>query len=429
MKALLRLGIVLLIVSCSQPVEQGPEYTRRADTTRSVVTVKKKEPVKINEGYTLTARYIAGLPIGDDDSLKRALSSNASWKSYSESFSKSWNKYDSTRLQVIRNWAQVELDTMAAASDTLFYPFSGPDILNAHVWFPQAKHVVMIGLEPVGTLPDFTKKEMIDSLGDYFGSVRESMFAILKFSFFRTKAMKTDLRAKELNGTIHLLLLFLARTGNDIVDIQPVNIAYNGKPVYYDSFEKARKDTMVTKGVELKFVGKDSIVKSLQYFSVNLSDGGLKYNTGLVAYVKNMKAFNTYLKSASYLMYEKYFSIIRDLILQHSRYVLQDDSGIPFRYFSSGWDNTLYGRYKGPIGLFRYAYQADLAAAYQDSTKVKWLPFGTGYKYKLGESNLMLAKRNYSQELYKQPVAVPVPALPTKMVKPSKMSKAKIADE
>ncbi len=373
----------------------------------------------------MVSRYIAGMPVDANDSLFNALAANAAWKTWSESFSKSWSKYDSTRLELIRNWTKVELEKMYEASDTLFYPFSGPDILNGHTWFPNTKHTVMIGLEPVGTLPSFDKKEMQDSLDQYFSSVRESMFAILKFSFFRTKAMKTDLRAKELNGTIHLLLLFLARMDNAIVDIKPVNISLEGKPVYYEDFASARKDSLQSRGVEIRFVGKDSVVKSLQYFSVNLSDGGLKFNKGMVNYVKNMRRFNTYLKSASYLMYEKYFSIIRDLILNHSVYLLQDDSGIPFKYFSSGWENTLYGKYKGPIGLFGYAYQSDLVEAYRDSTKVRWLPFGTGYKYKMGESNLMLSKRDFSKELYKAPVVIELPPPTKKSKMPTKVSKTK----
>jgi hypothetical protein len=69
----------------------------------------------------------------------------------------------------------------------LFYPFSGPDILHAQTFFPEADKYVMIGLEPVGSLPEF-KKEETDSLDAYYNKVNTSLNAILKFSFLEQKA-------------------------------------------------------------------------------------------------------------------------------------------------------------------------------------------------------------------------------------------------
>ena len=39
----------------------------------------------------------------------------------------------------------------------IFYPFSGPDYLTAHAFFPNADKYVMLGLEPVGKLPELKK--------------------------------------------------------------------------------------------------------------------------------------------------------------------------------------------------------------------------------------------------------------------------------
>ena len=47
--------------------------------------------------------------------------------------------------------------------------------------------------------------------------------------------------------------------------------------------------------------------------------------------------------------------------------------------------------YTGTIDLFKGDEQPDLMALYKDSSKVKPLPFGTGYKYFKGTSNLQLA--------------------------------------
>jgi hypothetical protein len=39
-------------------------------------------------------------------------------------------------------------------TDTVFYPFSGPDILNALAFFPDGTEYIMFGLESPGRIPD-----------------------------------------------------------------------------------------------------------------------------------------------------------------------------------------------------------------------------------------------------------------------------------
>jgi len=87
--------------------------------------------------------------------------------------------------------------------------------------------------------------------------------------------------------------------------------------------------------------------------------------------------------------------MIRDLILSESEFVLHDDSGIPVQFFdTSKWDLTFYGNYSFPISLFAERHQEDLKEIYaQKKLKVKALPFGIGYQYKNGTSNLMLGRK------------------------------------
>jgi len=90
-------------------------------------------------------------------------------------------------------------------------------------------------------------------------------------------------------------------------------------------------------------------------------------------------------------MHKPYFSRIRNLILQKSSIIVQDDSGIPFRFFKSDqWNITLYGVYEGPIDLFKNHFEPDLAAAYRH--RAAPLPFRFGYTT---HSNLLRAiKKN-----------------------------------
>ncbi len=368
-----------------------------ADTSKNLkkdsLSVEKSVPV-INPAYNDLAKYIAGMEISSSSSvIDSSLLNKKEWKDYSQSLEKNWKKTDSVKIKKMTEWRNRELKD--ATSKTVFYPFSGADFLNVYTLFPSADNYIMVGLEPVGTLPSFHKGMAKDSLSSYFSKVKSSLYTILNFSFFRTKGMSADFKNAELNGTVHLILLFMERTGNSIVDIKPVAVSDEGKIISYKSFEDRQKDKKGNKGFEIDFVNSGNQLKKAYYFSVNLDNDHLNKNTAFVNLVNQNKEVTTYLKSASYLMYKDYFSAIRGLILDNSKFLLEDDSGIPYKYFNdSVWTTNLYGKYSGAISLFHNVYQAELEKAYKNKANdVKPLDFGIGYKYRVGESNLMFFKK------------------------------------
>jgi hypothetical protein len=103
-----------------------------------------------------------------------------------------------------------------------------------------------------------------------------------------------------------------------------------------------------------------------------------------------------YAKSASYLMNYGTFSAIRNICLAKSKSILQDDTGIGFKYFDKNqWKLKLYGHYVTPVRDFKGVYDAGLAAAYAaDTTAVKPLNFSLGYHWgNINNQNLMKADR------------------------------------
>ena len=100
-----------------------------------------------------------------------------------------------------------------------------------------------------------------------------------------------------------------------------------------------------------------------------------------------------YFKAASYLMHDDGFSGIRNFVLGSCRAMVEDDSGIPYRYLS-GWDTKLFGGYNVPIELFANHAQADLRAAYAAAGPVPQIPFGTGYQFRAANANLQLYVRH-----------------------------------
>jgi hypothetical protein len=100
----------------------------------------------------------------------------------------------------------------------------------------------------------------------------------------------------------------------------------------------------------------------------------------------------TLIKSASYLLHKPYFSTIRNLILSKTSWIVEDDSGIPYRYFDRAWDVRLYGKYSDPIPLFKNWKQPDLKEAFSSRKDIQPLGFAIGYRHP-GESDLLVAVR------------------------------------
>ncbi|WP_191005520.1 hypothetical protein [Hymenobacter montanus] len=336
------------------------------------------------------AAFLSGLrPSSHSDLL--ALATKPAWKAFAKDQDRSWAKYRATHTTRMTKWARTELDSVHRSSPTIFYPFSGPDFLNVFTMFPTSQTYVLMGLEPVGSIPTRT------SLANpkLFSTVKTSLWSVLNFSFFRTNDMAVDLKSMELNGALPLMMLFAVRTGNQIIAIRPVQLDATGQLTDRTADTTQVDASKPVLGVEMKLRGPDGQPKTVYYFSTDLSNQGLRAKPAPLAFVRALGPLTTYVKSATYLMHKSYFSEVRRLVLRRSRYVLQDDSGIAMKFFQKGaWKFNYYGTYKRPIPLFANHYQADLTRAYTDSLHPpKPLPFGTGYNWRQTDSNLLLAQR------------------------------------
>ena len=320
-----------------------------------------------------------------------ALAATPAWQAFAKDQDKSWDKYRATHTTRMTQWANTELDSVHANSPTIFYPFSGPDFLNVFTMFPNSQTYVLMGLEPVGSIPARTTLENPKLLP----AVKTSLWSVLNFSFFRTNDMAVDLKSVELDGALPLMMLFATRTGNQIIAIRPVQLDATGQlqDAPTDTTQAANAKTIP--GVEMKLTGPNGQPKTVYYFSADLSDWKLTSKSAPLEFVRHLGPLTTYVKSATYLMHKSYFNKIRRVILRRSRYILQDDSGIAMKYFQQGaWQFNYYGTYRRPINLFAKQYQPELTAAYRDTLhKPKALPFGTGYNWRQTDSNLLLAKR------------------------------------
>jgi len=308
--------------------------------------------------------------------------STTEWKNYQEKLDENWTYLDHIRLTAMRTWGNSELSGLRGETSTVFYPFSGPDALYANTLFPDSKILLMAGLEPVGTMPDLAKLQQDGKLGPYLDQVQTSLFTILAASFFKTKDMKNDFNNQLVDGIMPAMIVFIAREGYPITNIQYVALAHDGSL-------HPRGEGSGAPGVQITYDGG----RTLLYFQTDLGNDGTHSNPGFVQLMHRLAPGITYLKAASYLLYEDYFSTIRDAILDNSVGVVEDDSGIPLKDFKpSEWDVIPYGDYTGPINLFKDKYQPDLTAFYT-KTPHQQLAFGCGYKFHPSVSSLLVAKK------------------------------------
>ena len=358
-----------------QPVEETP-----------VDPLAEFDPA-VTEKWTNTAKILAGIKV-DENSKFSEIEATNSWKNHRNFLETSWNQLESQQLSKVRKWSEEHLKAINETSPSVFYPFSGPDFLYAYNLFPQGKEYVLIGLEPVGSVPDFEQLSPAQS-AQKIQEAKNSLFAILKYSFFRTNDMKVDMARQ---GVLPIIFLFMGRTNQTILDVEYVGVAKDATVQKYE-------EGMVP-GVKISFVPEgESTPRTLYYFSTDLSNGGLEKNPEFKTYMEKIEQPVTYLKAASYLMHYGTFSTMRELVLSQSENLLQDDSGIPVKSFNTEqWDLTFYGNYTPPRAPFNQEeYQPDLMNIYRSNKNIDKLDFGIGYNFGPNESNLMLADQKESQ--------------------------------
>jgi hypothetical protein len=329
------------------------------------------------------ARFLAGMAPSEGSPLQR-LTKHTAWQDYARRAEVSWKDLESRQLGKIRDWTKAALPNR---KPVVFYMFSGPDFLYADALLPGASTYVLSGLEPVGRTPMLEGLQRASLHGE-FAMIESSLNSVFSYSFFRTKEMKVKLVRRQLEGTLPLLLLFMARSDKVVHEIELVGLDNEG------NLEPAGEPGLPKTALGVKIVfsaaGSDD-KRTLYYFNTNLDNGGLKAS-GFLAFCSKLGVGDSLVKSASYLMHQSNFSKVRDFLLANSATLVEDDSGIPVHFFEpKQWRLQPYGSYFKPIELFPGRYQGQLRSVFAKDRQP--LPFGIGYRWHSKESNLLVAMR------------------------------------
>jgi hypothetical protein len=347
-------------------------------------------PVRAGTSANDVARLLAGKPVGETSALKDVMES-AAWKAHAEEFDRVWKSIETDRLPAMQRFQASELDNPRTRRRVLLYPFGGPDVLNPLVLFPHNPTYILIGLEPVGNLPN--ESELRSNLDRLLGSMRESLSSLFERSFFITREMDRSLRGQMFSGVLPDVVVQLVRLDAEILSISAVHVAEGGVAAPWDR-TKVNARAVRNRGVEILFRRAGAPApQRLFYYSVNLGPV-LAHNRAFLTYLDRTAPFVTFFKATSYMPHEKDFRAVRDKVLSTSEVVLQDDSGLPYAcYQSADWALQLYGEYEKPYGSFHFREQPDLRRAYGTPGAAKPLEFRIGYGFSKVPSNLLLARR------------------------------------
>ena len=378
-------AIMLLLLALGP----APAFGAASDaicTPEGCAIQKNGQTDKCIPAYNDYALFIAGL--SNPEGALAAYEDKPAWVRHAKFFDHNWERFTRGRLAPMREWAAKELGSATAA--TVFYPFSGPDFVNVFTLFPRAKTYLLIALEPVGEMPDFSAREA----HNFFPSLQRSLYDLLQLDFFITNKMKSSIGKSELKGTLPVLMFFLAREQARVLDVQYWVMQPDGTIAESPAACPGDRPTGIP-GVRIVFTSPGSAEnQTLYYFQFNLRNDSLERHQHFISFLKSFGPMTSFTKAASYLMFKPHFAAVRQFILDQSHFVLQGDSGIPLRYFDpAGWDLRFYGTYTCPIALFSNCHQADMANIYRRGQDIQPLPFGIDYRHRARASNLMFASK------------------------------------
>jgi hypothetical protein len=296
------------------------------------------------------------------------------------------------RLATMGAWREREVKVTDEQKKTLLYPFSGPDFLNAYTLFPSHGRYIFFSLERPGSLPDMesvTPTQFIKILND----IRSAFRDIFERNYFITSYMTKQLTTPWVRGTVPVMATMMALMNRRIVRIEPIDL-FPELARIYDALDSTRP-RLLLRGVRIDFANPAVPgTQQLYYFSLDAADRAVEYYPEFIPWVGRHKPATALIKSASYLLHDGQFAKTRSMLLESTDLVVQDDTGIPYRFLSqTPWHVKLYGKYHKPIRPMEYAYQKDLEAAFNANPDPPDLPFPFGYHWRGKQSALILARR------------------------------------
>ncbi|WP_038160947.1 hypothetical protein [Verrucomicrobium sp. BvORR106] len=329
------------------------------------------------------ARLLAGLgPASAQDPYAQGRAT-VMWQQHAHVLDDLFSKFEREYASPFSKWARIHLREFRALP-TVFYPFSGPDFMFAHLLHPSAGTYLLGGLEICEAPTDACASTFWGSRLELLGELEAGIRHFLEHSFFVTAEMRHTFVTKRWNGILAPLLVFLARTGHEIVDVERLTVPQD---------QGSQRPGSSTTGAVCIRASFDGNPKQIIYLQRHLRDDHCPASDAFYRFAGSFGPLGVFLKSASYLLHEPDFMHLRDFIFGHAACLVQDPSSMPYAALvERGWRVRVHGRYQRTPRAFPQYEQRDLIRLCQKPGAVgPELPFGFGYHSQPGRASLMIA--------------------------------------
>ncbi len=180
--------------------------------------------------FNQTSAFLSGIKQKDSCDFS-AFEKKEFWEFHASEMEKIWEKATDSRLNKISNWTDTIFLKLINDSLPLFYPFAGGDFLHASAFYPNASAYHLVAREKIRLLPDFTTMDDKE-MSVYLENLRNSLRDVIGKSYFITKHMISELKNWSFEDLMPLYYVFLARTGYQILNIEPIRFDTEGRHVF-----------------------------------------------------------------------------------------------------------------------------------------------------------------------------------------------------
>ena len=301
----------------------------------------------------------------------------------------------------------------AKLPDTVLYPFSGGDLLAVQSAFPTGRRFVLLSLEQGGT-PDplhrLTPAQQRNARRRFLRHARRT----LQHSYSHTKDL-LEPEGLRIPGLLPLILLGLRVHGGTPVGLRYFHLNKEGRVVYFTRAELAASGpwprpekrkrwgriyadpgyNLAYSNVELRYrLPGDRSDRVLQHIAADISNPGLDHAAGLESFLKGLGKRALMIKAASFLLWKKRYTRIREAVTQDASLVLADSSApFPSWLRAKGFRLRLFGNFRCPIIQTLKSQARPWIRAFGPKLRPR-LSFAFGYRDCKHQNHLILGLRD-----------------------------------
>jgi hypothetical protein len=295
----------------------------------------------------------------------------------------------------------------AGLPTAVVYPFGGGDLLTALLTFPDATEITTLSLEQTG---DPTRLAGLSprQLRTHLDKFRKEFAELLRHSDSASESLKT-LQQGPIPGQLGFFLASAAIHGWRPIGMRYFELAADGAVRYLTRGDLARLSERRAKrkkkswvdpdwsvafaNVELRLARVDDPSRQLvhRHLAVNLDNDHFP-GSPVAAHLAAKGKVAAMTKAASYLLWMRAFSGIRDYLVDHLAWMISDTTGLPPSVATAaGFEQETHGWFDGPMFRVNRAYAQEYVELFA-AQPLRRLGFRYGYRDSRKRPHLVITR-------------------------------------